>query len=209
MSITQKIGWFLFAFFAIGVGLYPLVYLLVDMSGGLLASKPAEVLQSKLWNLAFYLHIIGGGIALICGWPQFIKSWRAKNLSLHRLLGRIYVIVVFISGFSGLYIACFATGGRTSVFGFLFLAIGWLITTTMAYITIKKKAIEHHQAWMIRSYALTFAAVTLRIWLPLMNIGLDMSFSVAYPIVAWLCWVPNLLLAEIIVCRINLPTKIL
>ena len=208
-AITQKIGWFLFAFFAIGVGLYPLFYLLTDMSGGLLASKPAEVIQSPVWNLAFYLHITAGGIALISGWPQFAKSWRAKNLTFHRLLGRIYVIVVCVSGFSGLYIAYYATGGRTAVIGFSLLAIGWLITTIMAYITIKKKAIEHHQAWMIRSYALTFAAVTLRLWLPLMNIGLDMKFSVAYPIVAWLCWVPNLFLAEIIVCRTNLPTKVL
>jgi len=208
-TIIQKAGWFLFAFFAIGVGLYPLLYLLVDMSGGLLASKPTEVLQSPVWNLAFYLHIAGGGIALICGWPQFVKSWRVKNLSLHRLLGRIYVIAVFVSGLAGLYIAFFATGGRTAVLGFLFLAIAWLITTVMAYISIKKKAIEHHQAWMIRSYALTFAAVTLRLWLPLMDIGMGMGFSVAYPIVAWLCWVPNLLLAEIIVCRTNLPTKVL
>ena len=192
-GITQKVGWFLFAFFAIGVGLYPLLYLLMDMSGGLLASKPAEVLQSPVWSLAFYLHIAGGGIALICGWPQFVKNWRAKNLSLHRLLGRIYVIAVFASGLAGLYIAFFATGGRAAVLGFLFLAIAWLITTLMAYITIKKKAIEHHQAWMIRSFALTFAAVTLRLWLPLMDIGLDMKFSIAYPIVAWLCWVQSLL----------------
>jgi hypothetical protein len=47
----------------------------------------------------------------------------------------------------------------------------------------------------VRNFALTFAAVTLRIYLPLSNVvGID--FDVAYPVIAWIAWVPNLLVAE-------------
>ena len=59
--------------------------------------------------------------------------------------------------------------------------------------------IESHRQWMIRSYALAFAAVTLRIYMPFMQAVLGMEFLDAYLIVAWMCWVPNLLVAELIV----------
>jgi hypothetical protein len=48
---------------------------------------------------------------------------------------------------------------------------------------------------MIRSFALTFAAVTLRLYLPASQIA-GMPFPAAYSAIAWLCWVPNLLVAE-------------
>ena len=48
---------------------------------------------------------------------------------------------------------------------------------------------------MIRSFALTFAAVTLRIWLGISQAS-GMDFDVAYPVIAWVAWVPNLLVAE-------------
>ena len=48
---------------------------------------------------------------------------------------------------------------------------------------------------MVRNFALTFAAVTLRLWLPGMVVG-GVPMEIAYPIVAWLCWVPNLIVAE-------------
>ena len=48
---------------------------------------------------------------------------------------------------------------------------------------------------MLRSYALTLAAVTLRVYLPLSQIyGID--FIAAYQAIAWLCWVPNLVIVD-------------
>jgi uncharacterized membrane protein len=193
------LGWTLFIFFAVGVGLYPILYLLVDMKQGFLGSKPAELLQRYPWQFAFYTHIFFGGIALLTGWSQFSKKLRNRYLDFHRTLGKVYVIVVTISGVTGLYIALFANGGLISILGFSGLAIAWLFTTTQAYLAIRKKDITQHEEWMIRSYAVTFAAVTLRIWLPFSQAVLAMDFIVAYRIIAWLCWVPNLLVAEWIV----------
>ena len=196
--MTSKLLWFLFIFLAIGVGLYPAMYAVVDMSQGLLASKPPDLIASVFYKSAFYLHIALGGLSLLVGWPQFSRKFRSKNLSIHRTLGKIYLISVMVSGLCGLYIAFFATGGWISSLGFGGLAMAWLFTSSAAYRAIRSKDIDSHERWMIRSYALTFAAVTLRIWLPVSMIA-GMEFVFAYRIISFLCWVPNLMTAEWII----------
>jgi hypothetical protein len=89
----------------------------------------------------------------------------------------------------------FAFGGVGTRLGFAGLAVALLVTTSFAYIRIRKGRIIEHREWMLRSYALIFAAVTLRIELPLLRVLLH-EFSSAYAIVAWLCWLPNLLSAQ-------------
>jgi hypothetical protein len=71
----------------------------------------------------------------------------------------------------------------------------------MAYRRILQRKIQSHREWMIRSFALTFAAVTLRIWLPLFAGVLKMDFLQSYQTIAWLCWVPNIMIAEILLSR--------
>lgn len=196
----KTVRWIIFGFFAIGVGLYPALYLLTDMSRGFLSTKTSDLLQNPVWIFFFYQHILLGGIALLTGWTQFSKKLRTRYLHVHRLLGKIYVVVCLLSGVAGLYIAFFATGGLIATLGFLGLAVSWLFTTSKAFLSIRKKKINEHEDWMTRSYALTFAAVTLRIWLPLSQV-LQFEFITAYVIIAWLCWVPNLLLAEWIITK--------
>ena len=53
---------------------------------------------------------------------------------------------------------------------------------------------------MIHNFALTFAAVTLRIYVPAAIVA-GVAFATAYPVIAWLCWVPNLLIAAWIARR--------
>jgi len=192
--MKKKITWGLFAFLCIVIGLYPLQYLLVACRVGLLNSKPAWLLTDMVWKIAFYLHIVLGGLALLIGWLQFSAKLRLKNVGLHRLIGKIYVIAVLISALSGFYIALFASGGFWPSLGFGFLAIIWFSTTLMAYFAIRNKQVLRHQILMVYSYAACFAAVTLRIWLPLLILSIG-DFKIAYTIVAWWCWVPNMLVA--------------
>lgn len=194
----KKIGWVLLAFFAIVIGLYPFGYLLSDTlaNNGLLAQKSAAIKESLVWSTLFKVHIYIGGFALIIGWPQFIKRFRNKNLNFHRLIGKLYLVAILLSGCAGLYIGFYAEGGWVAKLGFIGLAISWLYTSSRAYFSIRKLEIDAHKRWMIRSYALTFAAVTLRIWLPMFQYGFGMEFISAYVIIAWLCWVPNVLWAE-------------
>ena len=201
----KNLPWIPFAFFAIAIGLYPLTYYLVDMHNkGLFSSKPKELLDNRVWYTAFYIHITFGGIAMLTGWTQFSKRLRDKYLNTHRLVGKIYVISVLFSSCAGLFIAFFATGGIISVMGFGSLALLWLITVIKAYTSIRRLDINEHKKWMIRNYALTFAAVTLRVYLPLLiKFGFNGDFIPAYHLVSWLCWVPNIIVAELIISRMR------
>jgi uncharacterized membrane protein len=198
----KKVSWIIFGILSTLVGLYPVIYFIIDRRFGLLRSNPAELLSDSLWNIAFYGHIVLGGLALLIGWLQFNQNLRNKKINLHRKIGKIYIVSVLISGFCGLYIALFATGGIISILGFGSLGIIWLTTTAMAFNAIKKGKVNLHKKFMIYSYAACFAAVTLRIWLPLLT-ALFGEFIVAYRIVAWLCWVPNIIVAYFIINKIK------
>lgn len=194
--------WTVFGIAAVSIGLYPLIYYLVDMHGkGLFSGKSAELLADRIWHTAFYMHITFGGIAMLIGWTQFSRNIRNTRLSLHRTLGKIYVFSVMLSSIAGFYIAQFASGGNISRVGFSFLAISWFFSVTKAYATILKKHFKQHENWMIRNYALTFAAVTLRIYLPFCTQLMHWDFITSYQAISWLCWVPNLIVAEIIISR--------
>jgi hypothetical protein len=200
--MIQKISKLVIALFAIIVGLYPAIYFIKERTFGLLSSKSNELLTNVLWNIAFYTHIILGGIALLIGWLQFNTKLRLKNLSTHRILGKIYIVSGLISSLAGIGLGVFATGGFIPSTGFICLGIIWFSTTLTAYLKIRKMHVEQHRRLMIYSYAVCFAAVTLRIWLPFLIIIFG-NFIVAYSIVAWLCWVPNLLVANFIVRKLT------
>ena len=196
--------WWVFGILSIGVGLYPLLYFIIDRKFGLLGTKSEILLSDLIWNVGFYTHIILGGLALGIGWMQFSNRLRTKRLQLHRTIGKIYVIAVLLSGVTGLYVGYYATGGWITASGFMSLAVVWLYTTTGSFIAIKNGQVDRHQKLMIYSYACCFGAVTLRIWLPLLIILHEGAFIPAYRIVAWLAWVPNLLVAYFIIRRLHL-----
>lgn len=199
-TVRNRVAWMVFALLAIGIGLYPLSYVFASGDFGLLAGKAKELLANQIWRTAFYGHISFGGLALLIGWSQFSKSLRSKHLSLHRTLGKVYVGSAMISGVFGVYLGFYATGGVIPALGFIGLGLIWLYTTGRAYTAIRKKDLSLHQGMMIYSYAACFAAVTLRIWLPLLTLTFG-EFLIAYKIVAWLCWVPNMVFAHLWVRR--------
>ena len=80
--------------------------------------------------------------------------------------------------------------------GFFLLALVWLGTTGAAYVAARKRDFDSHRRWMIRSAALTFAAVTLRLYLGLTMAG-GLPFDPSYTVIAWACWVPNLIAVEL------------
>lgn len=196
--LARKLSYYLIAICAVLIGLYPAIYFIIDRKFGLLASKSEILLADVLWNTMFYTHIILGGIALLIGWIQFNKKFRSKNLQLHKKIGKVYVICCLISGITGFYIALHATGGISPKLGFTGMAIFWFFTTLFAFTAIKKGDIVKHQKLMIYSYAACFSAVTLRIWLPILTINLG-GFLPAYRIVAWLSWIPNIIVAYFII----------
>ena len=191
---TNKFAWVAFGMLAILIGFYPLLYLVGPPDLGLLASKSEALLGDPLWKGAFYGHISLGGIALLVGWTQFSRELRRRYLTWHRRLGRIYVLSALGSGACGIYLAFFATGGWVPGLGFFLLGVAWIFFTLKTYQAIRARDLTKHEGFMIYSFAACFAAVMLRVWMPLLILVFG-EFLLAYKIVAWLCWVPNLVFA--------------
>ncbi|GAB4030952.1 DUF2306 domain-containing protein [Spirosoma jeollabukense] len=175
------------------VALYALTYFIPSFQSPFLQHKP---LDNTLWRVAFWTHVGLGALALALGPFQLSAKWRQRNLNLHRQLGKLYVISILVASVCAFYASFFADTGWIASLGFALLAVAWFYTTLRAYQTIRQKQVDQHRAWMYRSYAVTLAAVTLRIILPVELALLGLPFSLAYPIVAWLCWVPNLIVVE-------------
>lgn len=186
MSRTRL--WLLMAAFAVAVAVYAGVLALVPQM------RP-PFLRDSAMPLALVVHFTGGAVAMAVGPFQFRTGPRARRTATHRLLGRVYVIAILASGIAGFAMAFVSQGGLVAHVGFGLLAVSWLATTIQAYLTIRRGDTLEHQRWIVRSFALTYAAVTLRVYLPL-SLASGVPFEVAYPIIAWACWVPNLAIAE-------------
>ncbi|MDF2178186.1 DUF2306 domain-containing protein [Aliiglaciecola sp. CAU 1673] len=148
-------------------------------------------------QLRYYFHFIFGATALVCGALQFLSWLRLKLPVLHRNLGKLYLLSILISGTAALIMSLQAQGGIVSVTGFSLLAILWLYTSYRGYQEARKGNFSVHRQWMVRSYALTLAAVTLRLYLGLALGVLQLDFETAYVVIAWACWLPNLIIAEL------------
>jgi uncharacterized membrane protein len=145
--------------------------------------------------VAAFVHFMGGAIALIAGAFQLNSRLRTHFIEVHRWFGRLYVVAVAIGGVAALALALHSFGGLIAHVGFGLLAVCWIGSTLNAYRHIRQGNLSTHRDWMIRSYALTLAAVTLRVYLPSSQLA-GIPMTAAYPVIAWLCWVPNLLIAE-------------
>jgi uncharacterized membrane protein len=163
----------------------------------LLKSKPTEVLNNVLWRVAFFGHMGLGAVALGTGGFQFFEKWRQRRPQLHRRLGRVYLVAVALSGVAALVAAQNATGGWVTRLGFSTLAVLWLLTAALAFYHIRQGRVAEHRVWMRYNYACTLAAVSLRIWLPLLIGGVGMTFLEAYQWVAWISWLPHLVIVRL------------
>ncbi|HDR4709336.1 TPA: DUF2306 domain-containing protein [Bacillus paranthracis] len=200
--MNRKI-WFVFTCFALLVSSYIVVqYFIMDgFQTGLVKAK--LMFGSKLsefWYSMLFTHITTSIVALVIGPFTLSTKFRERNINRHRIMGRIYMVGILLGGLSGLYLSFYATGGLVAKLGFGLLSVLWLTSAYEALHRVKNKKIKEHRNWMIRNYALTFAAVTLRIWLPLFIVlfGIE-HFELSYAIIAWLAWVPNLIVAELFI----------
>jgi len=156
---------------------------------------PFIIARRATMPLAVTAHLAGGLVALAIGAWQMNARLRARVIELHRWMGRTYVVAVLVGGLGALRMAVVSLNGWATHLGFGLLALLWLYATVRAYIAIRAHEEARHRRWMIRSYSLTLAAVTLRIYLPV-SLALGIPFANAYQVISWLCWVPNVILAE-------------
>lgn len=196
-SFFKRLGWVVMTFLAMMLFLLASRYFTLNPE----VYFPEQQLVYMAHTTMLILHIVGAMLAILIGPFQFLERLRTRRLlKVHRWLGRTYLIAVLVGGLAGLYMATLSYGGMPSHLGFMALAILWLYSGFMAYRHIRNKNFELHREWMIRNYALTFAGVMLRLWMPtFVMAGVD--FMTGYILTAWLCWVPNLIVAQWIINR--------
>ena len=159
-----------------------------------------EYIHITAWRIAFFVHVFTSLLALLAGFTQFSKKLLKQKPKLHRALGYTYVInVLMITGPAGLLMSFYANGGIPSRIAFVLLSSLWISTTALALYKATKKDFTAHRFFMIRSYALTLSAVTLRIWKVLLANYTQVPPMDRYRIIAWLGWTLNLLVAELII----------
>ena len=181
------------AFLAVAVSAYAAIVYSLTEPGALVHPDMRSAFQQNAG--AIRLHAFAAIAALALGPWQFSAALRARCPRLHRLMGRAYLgIGVVMGGVSGLYLAQFAYGGATARLGFTLLALAWLYSGWRAYAAIRGGDVATHRRWMVRNFALTFAAVMLRLYVPMAAIA-GLPFEASYAAIAWLCWAPNLALA--------------
>ena len=180
--------WGLAAFLSVGVAGY--AYWGVA-AGGPPAPEVVANLFARPWLM---VHMALAGTALLVGPLQLLPALRRRR-ALHRWLGRTYVVGCLAGGVAGLLMAFGTTAGPVAAWGFGSLGVVWLITSIEGWRMARARRFDAHRAWMIRSFSLTFGAVMLRVYLPLSQV-MGIEFLAAYSAIAWLAWVPNLLVAE-------------
>jgi uncharacterized membrane protein len=167
-------------------------YLLPGMPGA-----PANVLANQFARTgALVLHAGVSATALLLGALQFFPRIRSRWPAWHRRAGTLYVICCMIGGVAALLLALGTSAGPIGTAGFGLLGLLWLGTTAQAWRDARARRFVRHRRWMTRSYALTFAAVTLRLYLPVVFIA-HWNPDGGYRVISFLCWVPNLIVAEL------------
>ena len=145
-----------------------------------------------------FLHINGGTLALLMGPWQFWTGLRQRHLQIHRWTGRLFLVGVAMGIVGAVGLAVMAIGGWAFEVGLMGLASAWLVTTAMAYYSIRKGLVALHKEWMIRAYVVTFAFVFFRIlsdYTPMARLKPEGDRDIT---IAWACWVVPLAVTELI-----------
>ena len=185
----KGLGWGVTLLLSTAVALFSYRYLL---GVGMLAPNVMATAFARPW---LSVHVAGAATALLIGAAQFVGPLRRRWPAAHRWTGRVYAVACLVGGLGGLMLAPGSTAGPVANWGFGLLALAWIATTAMGWRMALGRDLVAHRRWMIRSWALTLAAVTLR--LQMLGVAfMPVDGVEAYRVIAWLCWVPNLMVAE-------------
>lgn len=188
---ARRFGWAVFALLCAGVAMYAFGFLFADVD-----IRNRFHVSFADSGLAVPGHFFCAGLALLLAPIQLSKLIRRRWPRLHRTSGLLYVVAVAVAAACGLILSLRAQGGWPMGMAFGLLAVAWIITTALGVRYAVARRLLEHRRWMLRSVALTFAAVTLRIYLALGLFVFELGFFWSYFLAAWLCWTVNLAVME-------------
>jgi len=181
-----------------------LEYIPFNPNVSFLMIKQTEVIDRPEYLTFFYTHVYTSIFVLFSGFLAILrKDFGLK--SFHRNIGKVYIFLILIlAAPSGIYMGIFANGGFLSKVSFIFLGSLWWFTTYKAYQSARQKKFKEHKQWMWRSFALTLSALSLRIWKVIIVYLFHPNPMDVYQIIAWLGWIPNILLIEYLITKKHL-----
>ncbi|WP_315052957.1 DUF2306 domain-containing protein [Chryseobacterium indoltheticum] len=208
LSVKKNIPSILKILLIIGFGYFfwlmlkiTLEYVPLDPNVSFLMIKQAEVHDRPEYLWFFYTHVYTSIFVLLAGFLAILrKDFQLKNF--HINAGKIYIFLILLfAAPSGIYMGIFANGGFLSKISFVILGSLWWFSTFKAYQLARQKKFKEHKQWMWRSFALTISALTLRIWKVIIVYLFHPNPMDVYQIIAWLGWVPNILLIEYLITK--------
>ncbi len=188
-SPARWAAWLLLLLLATAIGVFSLRYALPEIP------VPADLPSFASHRRLLVTHAVAASVALIVGPWQLVPRLRRWSLASHRWAGRAYGLAVLVGGLTAFPVATNAAHGIVSSLGFMLLGAAWLAATGVGVARAIQGRVPEHRRWMVRSYALAAAAITLRLMLGASE-ALNLPMHVAYPAIAWLSWVPNWLAIE-------------
>lgn len=201
MNRTLRItGGAIMSLLALAIGLVSLRYALLNGP-----MRSPAVLANAFANPALVVHATAAAIALMIGPFQFIRARSGRRPPWHRISGPLYVAACLVAAPAGFVLALGSTAGPVATAGFAILAVVWFYVNARGLQAVLGRRYGEHGRWMARSYALTFAAVTLRLYLPIGG-ALGLNFQQVYVATAWISWIPNLIVMELWLRRSRLTT---
>lgn len=115
--------------------------------------------HNQLWVV---MHLVGGTLTLFLGPVQFWSFVRRRWVNLHRVFGKLYMGGVVLAGISALRLSVISPCVPCRV-SLLILSVLVILSTAMAWITIRQGQVGEHRKFMIRSYICVLAFVAVRL----------------------------------------------
>jgi hypothetical protein len=169
-----------------------------------LEPPPAPVAANAFAHPFLPLHVLAGIVALLAGPAQFVRAIRIRRPAFHRAAGRLYLFACALGAPAGFMLALGTKAGAAASAGFALPALLWPAFTWLGWRAAVERRFGDHREWMLRSYALTATAITLRLMLPASAL-LGLDFVPAYRVISWLAWTTNLALFELYIRRSRDP----
>jgi uncharacterized membrane protein len=206
---TPRLVAFLAVVAVVAVPVLLLPYLTLD------PARSRIPVTTELHYAVLVVHVLTAGAALLLGVLQLVPRVRARR-ALHRRLGRAFLVVGAVAfGLTAIPLALTTPNGDVTRYGILVPAVGWLVCAALGWTAIRGGRLAAHREWMIRTYALTFFAITTRMLVPLL-LAAQMPFQAdrsadavrrlveaTIPYGQWLGWIVDLAIAEYVIRRLR------
>ncbi|MCP3774397.1 DUF2306 domain-containing protein [Paenibacillus sp. MZ04-78.2] len=162
-----------------------------------------------VWLNVMYVHIVFACVAMIAGAINFSTKILSNHRRLHRVNGYLYLLSVAVVVLTSGYMAPFSTGGKINSIAFNVMNLIFMGLTIAAIVQIKRKKVESHRKWMVRSYAFCFTNMFIHMITFVLHNGFGVEYALSYTLGVYGALVLNFALAEIVIrCIYTKPAAI-